>query len=74
MSLIQIAALASLEMAPGMNAYHTFLLIEACEGCRIVTEGVLKGPGAVESRRKPPSAMREGNGLWLRALKQCPEQ
>jgi hypothetical protein len=32
----------------GMNAYHTFLLIRTGEGCRIVTEEVVKGPGAVE--------------------------
>ena len=58
----------------GMNAYHTFLLIRTGEGCRIVTEEVVKGPGAVEFRQKQPSAMHEGHDLWLRTLKQRSEQ
>jgi uncharacterized protein YndB with AHSA1/START domain len=58
----------------GMNAYHTFLLIRTGEGCRIVTEEVVKGPGAVEFRKKQPSAMHEGHDLWLRTLKQRSEQ
>ena len=74
MSLFRTAALASLETAPGMNAYHTFSLIETCEGCRIVTEEVLKGPDAVEFRQKRPGVMREGHDLWLRTLKQRSEK
>ena len=58
----------------GMNAYHTFLLIRTGEGCRIVTEEVVKGPGAVEFRKKLPSAMHEGHDLWLRTLRQRCEQ
>jgi uncharacterized protein YndB with AHSA1/START domain len=57
----------------GMNAYHTFLLLKRDEGCHIVTEEVVKGPGAVEFREKQPGAMHEGHDLWLRALKQRSE-
>ena len=58
----------------GMRAYHTFLLIRTGEGCHIVTEEVVKGPGAVGFRQKQPSAMHEGHDLWLRTLKQRSEQ
>jgi hypothetical protein len=58
----------------GMNAYHTFLLLKTDEGCHIVTEEVVKGPGAVEFREKQPNAMHEGHDLWLRTLKQRSEQ
>jgi hypothetical protein len=58
----------------GMNAYHTFLLIRTGEGCRIVTEEVVKGPGAVEFKRKQPSAMHVGHDLWLQTLKRRSEQ
>src|SRR5271168_4290118 len=57
----------------GMNAYHTFLLLKTDEGCHIVTEEVVKGPGAVEFREKQPNAMHEGHDLWLRSLKQRSE-
>jgi uncharacterized protein YndB with AHSA1/START domain len=57
----------------GMNAYHTFLLLKTDEGCHIVTEEVVKGPGAVEFRKKQPSAMHEGHDLWLNTLKQRSE-
>jgi hypothetical protein len=57
----------------GMNAYHTFLLLKTDEGCRIVTEEVVKGPGAIEFREKQPSAMHEGHDLWLNTLKQRSE-
>jgi hypothetical protein len=33
-----------------MKAYHTFLLLRKGEGCRIVTEEVVKGPGAIDFR------------------------
>lgn len=51
-----------------MHAYHTFLLLKTDEGCNTVTEEVVKGPGAVEFREKRPSAMHEGNDLWLKPL------
>jgi uncharacterized protein YndB with AHSA1/START domain len=58
----------------GMNAYHTFLLSKTDEGCHIVTEEVVKGPGAVEFREKQPNAMHEGHDLWLSTIKQRSEQ
>jgi hypothetical protein len=58
----------------GMDAYHTFLLLKAPEGCRVVTEEVVKGPGAVEFRKKDPQAMHKGHDLWLSALKQVSEK
>jgi hypothetical protein len=57
----------------GMHAYHTFLLLKTNEGCHIVTEEVVKGPGAVEFREKQPSAMHDGHNLWLITLKQSSE-
>jgi hypothetical protein len=56
-----------------MHAYHTFLLLKTDNGCRIVTEEVVKGPGAVEFRKKQPDAMHEGHDLWLSTLKQRSE-
>ena len=57
----------------GMHAYHTFLLLKTDEGCHIVTEEVVKGPGAIEFREKQPNAMHEGHDLWLSTLKQRSE-
>ena len=57
----------------GLNAYHTFLLLKTDEGCRIVTEEVVKGPAAVELRKNRPQAMHEGHDLWLSTLKQRSE-
>jgi hypothetical protein len=34
----------------GMDAYHTFLLLKTPDGCRVITEEVVRGPGAVEFR------------------------
>jgi hypothetical protein len=57
----------------GLNAYHTFLLLKTDEGCHIVTEEVVKGPGAIDLRQKQPNAMHEGHDLWLSTLKQRSE-
>jgi uncharacterized protein YndB with AHSA1/START domain len=57
----------------GMHAYHTFLLLKEDAGCYIVTEEVVKGPGAVEFREKQPNAMHDGHDLWLSTLKQRSE-
>jgi hypothetical protein len=56
------------------DAYLTFLLLKAPERCHVVTEEVVRGPGAVEFRKKDPQAMRRGHDLWLSALKQVSEQ
>jgi hypothetical protein len=58
----------------GMHAYHTFLLLKTDEGCHVVTEEVVKGPGAVEFREKQPDAMHEGHDIWLSTLKRSSEQ
>jgi hypothetical protein len=58
----------------GMDAYHTFLLLKAPEGCRVVTEEVVRGPGAVEFHKKDPSAMHRGHDLWLESLRQILEK
>ena len=44
----------------GVNAYHAFLRIRTGEGCRIVTEKVVKGPGAVEFGRKQRARCAKG--------------
>jgi uncharacterized membrane protein len=36
----------------GVHAYHTFFLETTSEGCHIVTEEVVKGPGAVQFREE----------------------
>jgi uncharacterized protein YndB with AHSA1/START domain len=58
----------------GMNAYHTFLLLKTGESCHVVTEEVVKGPGAIEFRQQQPNAMHEGHDLWLQTLKKHSEQ
>ncbi|MBB5327816.1 MBL fold metallo-hydrolase [Tunturiibacter gelidoferens] len=52
----------------GMSAYHTFLLLPAPEGCRVVTEEVVTGSGAIEFRKTDPGAMHRGHDLWLSSL------
>jgi hypothetical protein len=58
----------------GMNAYHTFLLLKVYGGCHLITEEVVKGPGAVEFRQKHPNAMFDGHNLWLKTLKDLSEK
>jgi hypothetical protein len=58
----------------GMNAYHTFLLLEVPEGCHVVTEEVVTGPGAVEFRKKDPSSMHRGHDLWIASLQKISEK
>jgi len=57
-----------------VHAYHTFLLTKAPGGCHIVTEEVVKGPGAIQFREQQPNAMHEGHQLWLTALKDRSEK
>jgi hypothetical protein len=58
----------------GMDAYHTFLLLKEPEGCRVVTEEVVGGPGAVEFRKRDADAMHRGHDLWLSSLKRVSEK
>ena len=57
-----------------VRAYHTFLLTKAPEGCHVVTEEVVKGPGAIQFREQQPNAMHEGHQLWLTTLKDRSEK
>src|ERR1700684_3798429 len=56
-----------------VHAYHTFLLTKTPDGCHIVTEEVVKGPGAIQFREQQPNAMHEGHQLWLTTLKERSE-
>jgi hypothetical protein len=58
----------------GLDAYHTFLLLKAPEGCRVVTEEVARGPVAVQFRKEDPDAMHRGHDLWLASLKRVSEK
>jgi hypothetical protein len=58
----------------GTMAYHTFFLEKVSVGCHVVTEEVVKGRGATESRRKDPQAMHRGHELWLASLKRVSEK
>ena len=58
----------------GVHAYHTFFLEKTAEGCHIVTEEVVKGPGAIQFREEQPSAMHNGHQLWLTTLKERSEK
>jgi len=57
-----------------VHAYHTFLLTKVPEGCHVVTEEVVKGPGAIQFREQQPNAMHEGHQLWLTTLKDRSEK
>jgi hypothetical protein len=56
-----------------VHAYHTFLLVKTEGGCHVITEEVVKGPGAVELRQQRPSALHNGHDLWLKTLKTLSE-
>jgi hypothetical protein len=57
----------------GVQAYHTFLLAMTSDGCHVITEEVVKGPGAIQFREKQPDAMHNGHQLWLTTLKERSE-
>jgi hypothetical protein len=56
-----------------LDAYHTWLLLPATEGCRVVTEEVVKGKAAIALRESDPNAMHKGHDLWLAMLKHVSE-
>ena len=58
----------------GTRAYHTFFLLNASEGCHVITEEVAKGLVAVVVRHIIPNTMHDGHELWLRTLKARSEQ
>ncbi len=57
----------------GLHAYHTWLLLEEENGCRVVMEEVGKGPTAIAMHRDQPDAMHEGHDLWNESLKRLSE-
>jgi hypothetical protein len=54
--------------------YHTWLLVPAGDGCRVVTEEVVKGPDAIAFRNSDPDALHRGHEVWLNSLKQLSEK
>jgi hypothetical protein len=58
----------------GLQAYHTWLILEKANGSEVVTEEVQKGAGAIRFNLVKPSAMYDGHDLWLKALKKRSEQ
>jgi hypothetical protein len=53
----------------GLLAYHTWLLADIPDGCYVVMEEAVKGPGAVTMHRTDPDGMHRGHRLWNEALK-----
>lgn len=60
--------------APDIKAYHTWFLSERGGSCHVITEEVVKGPGAIKLRQADPGAMHNGHDLWNQALKQVSER
>lgn len=58
----------------GVDAYHTWFLIPATEGCEVVTEEVVKGPGGVAMREQDPNGLHNAHQLWLTTLKSVSER
>jgi hypothetical protein len=58
---------------PSVQAYHTWLLAPATDGCRIVTEEATKGPKAAAGRKSDPGALHAGHELWMIRLKALSE-
>jgi hypothetical protein len=61
-------------LGTGMKAYHTFLLVKTDQGCRIITEEVVRGEGAIKFRQEQPNAMHDGHDLWLKVIKERSEK
>jgi hypothetical protein len=59
----------------GLDAvfYHTWYLVPTSDGCQMITEEVVQGPGAVTFRDKDSSALHRGHEIWLKGLKQVSE-
>ena len=70
------AAWPGLAKAAGLDAvfYHTWYLVPTSDGCQMITEEVVYGPGAIAFRDKDPSAMHRGHEAWLNGLKQVSEK
>lgn len=59
--------------ATGLNAYHTWLLVDRANGCQVITEEVAKGPAALALRESAPEVVHQGHDLWLSRLKHLSE-
>jgi uncharacterized protein YndB with AHSA1/START domain len=68
--LVPASRLAWFGKTKDIDAYHTWDLAPVGGQCRVVTEEVLKGPGASSLRRSNPNALHDGHELWLRLLDQ----
>lgn len=55
--------------APGIAAYHTWVLSPLATGCHVVTDETNNGPQAVALRRDQPDAIHDGHAQWLAQLK-----
>ena len=60
--------------APGVDAYHTWLLVDNGRHCTVVTEEVTNGTAAADWRKNDPGALRQAHELWLVKLKQLSEK
>jgi hypothetical protein len=60
--------------APGMSAYHAWLLNPLPDGCHVVTEETNNGPSAIALRHTKPEAIHDGHAIWLAQLKQVSEK
>ncbi|HXM02923.1 MAG TPA: SRPBCC family protein [Chthoniobacterales bacterium] len=58
----------------GIHAYHTWLILEEGNGCRVVTEESQIGPSAIHFNIEQPTAMYDAHHWWLTALKFRSEQ
>jgi uncharacterized protein YndB with AHSA1/START domain len=56
--------------APGVDAYHAWLLEPGATGCRVLTEETQNGWLASLSHLVMPNRMRTGHDLWLARLEQ----
>jgi hypothetical protein len=59
---------------PDLDAYHTWYLVPTGNACMVITEEVVKGPGAIALRNSDIDAMHKGHDLWLETLKGVSEK
>lgn len=59
---------------PGIEAYHSWLLIAEGGGCRVLTEEVKRDVGATPDKDGDPSALHNAHALWLEGLKRAAER
>jgi uncharacterized protein YndB with AHSA1/START domain len=59
----------------GLDAvfYHTWYLVSTLDGCQMITEEVVQGPGAIAFRERDPSGLHRSHEIWLNKLKQLSE-